>query len=399
MTFKRLILFVLMGFYLYSLTFGIFMTGFFRIPAPAVFITPLFLFFRDKTIAFLYRKEVMLFTIAAFFYYAVGQHDLKSFLAYSFVVLICAVYFNFIVGSNAVRFQYSVLIFFSLLLLSALIMVLNHFFVSESIKIRELIMGEQVLQSPSGISTTIFTFGYQLAALVSFAFIYSFTYRKPFIWKPIVFLACSVLIFLGMNRSVFVAFVFTSLLFLLFYEGFKAVFIIGILLAVGYGSYTYVVKESLDTKNNIVTKNEENDARFNRSGLTLENIKIVGNYPYGLIFYGKTWKEVVYRNHVFSSGLTSHNAYLMFVTYLGPFLGIGLLIALYFKVLKVLKLVIQNIKVRENSLIVCLCFSFLAVSINALSHNAWLISADGPTVFLYFSLLHSYKMKMIHVPA
>ncbi len=388
-----------MGFYLYSLTFGIFMTGFFRIPAPAVFITPLFLFFRDKTIAFLYRKEVMLFTIAAFFYYAVGQHDLKSFLAYSFVVLICAVYFNFIVGSNAVRFQYSVLIFFSLLLLSALIMVLNHFFVSESIKIRELIMGEQVLQSPSGISTTIFTFGYQLAALVSFAFIYSFTYRKPFIWKPIVFLACSVLIFLGMNRSVFVAFVFTSLLFLLFYEGFKAVFIIGILLAVGYGSYTYVVKESLDTKNNIVTKNEENDARFNRSGLTLENIKIVGNYPYGLIFYGKTWKEVVYRNHVFSSGLTSHNAYLMFVTYLGPFLGIGLLIALYFKVLKVLKLVIQNIKVRENSLIVCLCFSFLAVSINALSHNAWLISADGPTVFLYFSLLHSYKMKMIHVPA
>jgi hypothetical protein len=237
-----------MGFYLYSLTFGIFMTGFFRIPAPAVFITPLFLFFRDKTIAFLYRKEVMLFTIAAFFYYAVGQHDLKSFLAYSFVVLICAVYFNFIVGSNAVRFQYSVLIFFSLLLLSALIMVLNHFFVSESIKIRELIMGEQVLQSPSGISTTIFTFGYQLAALVSFAFIYSFTYRKPFIWKPIVFLACSVLIFLGMNRSVFVAFVFTSLLFLLFYEGFKAVFIIGILLAVGYGSYTYVVKESLDQK-------------------------------------------------------------------------------------------------------------------------------------------------------
>lgn len=398
MTFKKLVLFVLMGFYLYSLTFGIFMTGLFRIPAPMVFIAPLLLFFREKTLPFLYSKEVILFSIAAFFYYTVGQHDLKTFLAYSFVVILCAMYFNFIVGSNAVRFDRSILIFFLLLLLSALIMVLNHFFVSESIKIREFMMGEQVLQSPSGISTTIFAFGYQLAALVSFAFIYSFTNKKPIIWKAIVFLACSILIYLGMNRSVFVAFIFTSLVFLLFYEGYRAVFIIGILLAVGYGSYTYVVKDSLDSKNNIVTKNEENDARFNRSGLTVENVKILGNYPYGLIFYGKTWGEVVYRNHVFSTGLTSHNAYLMFVTYLGPFLGFGLLIALYYKVLKAIRQAMRNIKFRENSLIVCLCFSFLTVSINALSHNAWLISADGPTVFLYFSILHSYKMRMIQIP-
>lgn len=398
MTFKGVILFVFMGFYLYSLTFGIFMTGFFRIPAPLIFMTPLILLFRDKTLAFLYRKEVILFTIAAFFYYVLGQRDIKSFIVYSFVVALCALYFNFIVGSNAVRFQHSILIFFLLLFLSALIMVLNHFYVAESIQIREFIMGEQVLQSPSGISTTIFTFGYQLAALVSFAFIYSFTYRKPFLWKVIVFLACSVLIFLGMNRSVFVAFVFISLVFMLFYEGYRSVLVIAVLLAAGYGAYTYVVKDSLDEKNNIVTKNEENDARFNRSGLIRENIRIVGNYPYGLIFYGKTWREVVYRNQVFSSGLTSHNAYLMFVTYLGPFLGFGLLMALYSKVLKVFRQTVKNIKLQENSLIVCLCFSFLAVSINALSHNAWLISADGPTVFLYFSILHSYKMRTLHIP-
>lgn len=395
--FKRLMLFVLMGFYLYSLTFGIFMTDLFRIPAPVVFIVPLMLFFKDKTLPFLYRKEVLLFTVAAFFYYVLGQHDIKSFCAYSLVVFICALYFNFIIGSSAARFHNSILIFFLLLLLSALIMVLNHFYISQSIKIRELIMGEQVLQSPSGISVTIFTFGYQLAALVSFVFIYSFTYRKPFIWKAIVLLVCSILIYLGMNRSVFVAFVFTSLVFLLFYEGYRSVFIIGVLLAVGYGFYTYVVKDSLDAKNNIVTKNEENDARYNRSGLSLENIKILENYPYGLIFYGKTWSEAVYRNQVFSTGLTSHNAYLMFVTYLGPFLGFGLLIALYYKVLKVLRQAIENIKIREYSLIVCLCFSFLAVSINALSHNAWLISADGPTVFLYFSILHFCRTRMTDV--
>jgi hypothetical protein len=127
--------------------------------------------------------------------------------------------------------------------------------------------------------------------------------------------------------------------------------------------------------------------------LTAENLRIYSEYPLGLVFYGKTWGDVIYRNQVFSSGITSHNAYLMFMTYLGPFLGIGFLFVIYIGVFRIAYHALKEIKKRENALLVCLCFSFIAVSINAVAHNAWLLSADGPTLFLYFSILHFDKVK------
>jgi hypothetical protein len=48
------------------------------------------------------------------------------------------------------------------------------------------------------------------------------------------------------------------------------------------------------------------------------------------------------------------------------------------------------IRAKENAMLVCLCFSFAGVSINALSHNPWLIGADGSTIFLYFGIMQLY---------
>ena len=157
--------------------------------------------------------------------------------------------------------------------------------------------------------------------------------------------------------------------------------------------YNFVLKENVDPRTNILAKNIDNDPDHNRTLLVAENLRIYADHPFGLIFYGKNWSDVIYRNQVFASGITSHNAYLMFITYLGPFLGLGLLIIIYIKVLRIGFNAIKEIRLKENALLICLCFSFLGISINALSHNAWLISADGPTLFLYFSILHFDKVK------
>jgi uncharacterized membrane protein YhaH (DUF805 family) len=158
-------------------------------------------------------------------------------------------------------------------------------------------------------------------------------------------------------------------------------------------AYIYVLKDNLDMTNNILVKNNHNDAAYNRSDLAGENLRIYAEYPYGLIFYGKNWGDVIYRDYVFSSGITSHNAYLIFFTYLGPFLGLGLLAAIYYRVGAAVMYVFRRLRDRENAMLACLCFSFIGVSVNALSHNPWLISADGPTVFLYFSILHLYQQR------
>jgi hypothetical protein len=83
----------------------------------------------------------------------------------------------------------------------------------------------------------------------------------------------------------------------------------------------------------------------------------------------------------------------MFITYLGPFLGLGLLLIIYSGVVGIGFNALKEIRNKDNALLICLCFSFIAVSINAAAHNGWLLSADGPTLFLYFSILHSEKMK------
>lgn len=379
--------------YLYSLSLGVFMTATFRIPAPLLFSFPLLFLFREKSDSLLYRKELWSFSIAFFFYYLIGIGDFRAFAANLIVVILCSFYFNYFISSNRVRFNFSVLIFYALLAISSVIMVLDHFF-PEIKSVRELIIDDKVLQSPSGLASTQFTFGYQLAAFGPFVLIYTFLFHKPVLIKVLVFVSCLIFIYLGMQRSVLITFVISLTLFLLIYFRLKAVFFLVIAVFIGALFFNYVVEHDKNRPDNIFTKNENNDSDYNRSLLTSENLKIYSDYPLGLIFYGKNWNDVIYRNRVFSSGVTSHNAYLMFITYLGPFLGLSLLLIIYSRVIRIGYNALKEIRLKENALLICLCFSFLGVSINAFAHNAWLLSADGPTLFLYFSILHLSKMQL-----
>ncbi len=372
--------------YLYALAFGVFMTETFRLPAPIIFSIPLIILFKEKKNIFLYKKELWVFTIAIFCYYILGLENFKTFAANMIGVIMCMLYFNYFVGSNTTRFNFSVLIFFMLLGISAVVGVINNFY-PETKSLREFILDEPVLQSPAGLSTTQFTFGYQLAAFAPFALIYTFLYSRPFYIKLLAFAACLVFIYFGMQRSVFIAFLGSVAIFMVIFYRLKAVIFIGIGILVGTLLFNYVLK-NYSENDNIITKNINNDPEFDRTLLTAENLKILADHPLGLVFYGKSWADVIYRNRVFVSGVTSHNAYLMFLTYLGPFLGLLLLIIIYTSIFRIGFNALKEIRHKENALLVCLCFAFLSISINALSHNASLLSADGPTVFLYFSILH-----------
>lgn len=394
----KLMVTLLMMFYLGTLAFGIFLTDVFRIPAPFLFCFPLVFLFREKgAVQFLYARELILLCIALFFYYVIGLSEVNSFAANILCIMICAFYFNYFVGNSERRFNASVWIFFGLLFFSSVVMVLNHFY-GEMDTLRELIMGDRILQSPAGIALSQFAYGYQLAALIPFAFICTCAFKTPLLVKGIALGTCLLFVFLGMQRSVFVGFVGATFLFLALYYRFRAVLVIVLMVLVCGLLYNYVLKDNLDTYNNILVKNNHNDAAYNRSSLAEENLRIYTDYPYGLIFYGKNWSDVIYRDYVFSSGITSHNAYLIFFTYLGPFLGLGLLAAIYYRVGSACRYVFYHLRKPENAMLACLCFSFIGVSVNALSHNPWLISADGPTVFLYFSILHLYqRQKQAHV--
>ncbi len=375
--------------YLYGVSYGIFMTDFFRIPTPLIFCLPLVFLFREKDgIGFLYKQELILLVGAMFLYNVIGFSEYMVFIANAICIGMCAIYFNYFVGLDAKRFSISIYIFIAFLTFSAIVMVFNPFYFAEINNLRSMLMGEPVVQSPSGIATYQFNFGYQLAALVPFLVIYTFVFKKAFLIKILSLLACLLFIYLGMQRSVLVGFVVSVFLFLILYYNYKAIFIIAFAACAGFVFYTYVLKDNTDTYNNILTKNEHNMEEYNRSTLAAENLRIYSEYPYGLIFYGKDWSDVTYRNEVFSSGLTSHNAYLMFLTYVGPFLGLGILGGLYYKVGRIIINAFRNVKKTEYALMICLCCSFIAVSINSLSHNSWLVSANGPTFFLYFAILH-----------
>lgn len=388
----KLVVFVLMVLYLYALAFGIFMTESFRIPAPILFGFPLIILFRNPEYGFIYFKELIAFALALFGYYIIGIGDYPTFFATILNVIICLLYFNFFVGANQERYNLSVTIFFVLLGFSALVLVLNNYLHGID-GLRSFLMDDVVLQSPAGISTTQFTFGYQLAALTPFLLIYSFLFKKPIFYRLIAFLICLILIYLGMQRSVFVTFACSIALFFVLNYRLKSVFFLAIGLTFLVAFYSFVMQNDVTSRDNIVAKNIENDPQYNRSLLTAENLRIYADYPLGLVFYGKTWGDVIYRNQVFSSGITSHNAYLMFMTYLGPFLSFAFLLLIYGGIFRVMIQAFREIKKKENALLLCLCFSFIAVSINAAAHNAWLLSADGPTLFLYFSILHFHKVK------
>ncbi|WP_182954450.1 hypothetical protein [Pedobacter gandavensis] len=389
--------FLITGFmvaYIYTLSFGIFMTQIFRIPAPLVLCLPLVLFFREAKSPFLYGKEAMLFFFALFLYDYVGMADHLGFFASLIVVTCCILYFNYFVGDNIFRFKLSMWIFYALLFFSAIIMVLNHFLPARIDQLRGTLLNDTILQSPAGLALTQFNYGYQLAALVSFLFVITQVFRLNIVLKVLAFIVCIIFIYLGMNRSVFVTFLSSAFLFVVFYYRYKSIFIISAAVLIGFISYSFIIKENFDAKNNILAKNEGKGANYyNRVGMSEENLKIYADYPFGLIFYGKNWRDVTYRNSTFNTGLTSHNAYLMFFTYLGPFLGLGLLLFLYYRVGKIFFGVLFKIRRKENALLIGLCFSFLGVSINAFSHNGWLVSADGPTLFLYFSILHLVKIQ------
>jgi len=378
--------------YLYTLSFGVFMTETFRIPAPIIFSFPLIILFKDPYRKFYYKKELWVIIIAMFSYYIIGLEEFKYFAASVITVIACVLYFHYFIGHNARRFNVSIFIFYSLLAFSSIVMVLNHFYPQMN-TLRELIMDEQVKQSPSGIAIYQFTYGYQLAALAPFVLIYTFLFYRRLLLVLGAFLICLIFIYLGMQRSVFITFICSVGLFLLVYYRVKAVFIISLAIIASLSFFEFVLKQHIDSHNNILTKNMTNEPENNRKVLITENLNIYADYPLGLVFYGKNWGDVIYRNPVFYHGITSHNAYMMFITYLGPFLGLGLLILIFSSIVKIGYYAVKEIRYKENALLICLCFSFLGISINALSHNAWLISADGPTLFLYFAILHLDKIK------
>jgi hypothetical protein len=387
---KNIITVVLMLMYLYTLTFDIFLNQYLRFPA-ALFCLPLITLFRANNFQFTFLKEFLVLFIANLIVYAVYAGDMKSFTVNLVTIIGCGLYFNFFIGHNYKRLQMSVVIFISFLILSSIVMLLDHYFHTKILTVRELLTGSIVAQSPSGIATKIFTFGYQLAALTAFLFIWCFVYKKPMTIKVLVLMFCTVCIFLGMQRSVLATFIVAGLLFLIYFYRFRSVFIIGGIVVLSGLLFSMVLKEQTDGYNNILAKNERN-SNENRSGLAIENLKIYTDYPFGLVFHDKKWSEVVKNNPAFGyEGITSHNAYLMFITYVGPFVGLGLLFFFYNKVARIFRNALKAVRVPENALLICLCFAFLSVSLNSFFHNAWLVTANGPTLFLYFAILQYHQ--------
>ena len=378
--------------YLYTLTFGIFLNSFVRFPSPILVGLPLIAIFWQSG-SFLYTREALLFLIANFLYYGVAQADLQSVSVNCITIFVCILFFNFFVGLDFGRFKLAVIIFFSLLILSAIVMLLNHVYPSQIVQLRSKLIGAEIVQSPSGITSTIFNFGYQLAPLVSFLFIASIMFIDSWIVRIIVLIACLISIYFGMQRSVLLTFAFSAAIFLLFYYKYKSVIVIGLTVVISVVFSTFFISTSSGEYDNIFAKNDRN-AEEDRGNLMTENLNIYADYPLGLMFYGKTWRDVTKYNNVYAGGITSHNAYLMFITYLGPFIGITLLLLIYYKIGKIFRIALLNIFNREYASLVCLCFSFFSVTLNAMFHNAWLIGANSASLFLYFAIVHRYNMQM-----
>lgn len=393
MTVRKFLGFCIVAIYLYTLTFDIFLTDFLKIPTPVILGAAMLLLIDRPAQPFAYYYEMIAFAIALFLYDCVGMGDFKAFVIAITTTLTCAIYFSYFVGLSKKRFILSTTVFLALLFVSMLLMVLDHSYQSVIDPIRTIVLGEQIKQSPAGIAITQFTFGYQVAAFTAFVFVFTYKSKGQIILKLTALFVCIVCVYLGMNRSAFVSFIVASILFLLFYYRFKAIILVSLTLLIGSLAYNFVIKDNLDDKNNILAKNQAKEANdFNRVNLSLENLKIYGDYPFGLIFYGKNWEDVSYRNSYFQFGLTSHNAYLMFITYLGPFLAFGLLGAIYYRIVLLFHQTLKHIRSKDYALLLCFLFALIAVSINALSHNGWLLTADGPTVFLYFGTLQCAKV-------
>ncbi len=393
--FKKIAVTTLMIFYMYTLTFDIFLNQIFRAPTPLAFGIPLiFLFGKIRHQAFLYGWQLLWLFLACFLYYLWGQEDIKSFVVNVITITVCGLYFNFFIADNPGRFNRSVLALMILLLISAVIMVLNHMYPAQINSLRSLLIGGPIKQSPAGITDSIFNFGYHLAALTPFIYLFSLKYRFPVLIQLAILGTCLVFIYLGMQRSVLVTFFAAVILFLVFYYRGKAIFLFGTIAVLGFVLVSFVdFKDPSESKyDNIFAKNERNAEKGEeRSSLVKENLRIYADHPYGLVFYGKSWADVTRGSFVLRNGLTSHNAYLMFLTYLGPFIGALLLFAIYKPVIAAFRSAISDIRGRPQAMLVCLCFAFLSISMNSLFHNGWILNS-GATIFLYFAILHFHRM-------
>ncbi|PRY48316.1 O-antigen ligase-like membrane protein [Arcticibacter pallidicorallinus] len=393
MNFRKAILLVLVFMYIYTLTFGLFMTSVIRLPTPIVFCFPLIYLTFDKSRIFQYRKELLVFTVVSFFYFLLAYQEITSFFVQLIVVTFCALYFNYFVGENLYRFKVSVFIFYSLLIVSSLVMLLDHANPTIATIIRQKLTGEIVKQSPSGITPYIFSFGYQLAALTPFLVISSVMFRKGIVLKLLALVSSLIFIFYGMNRSVLVIFLFCIFFFGMLYYKLKFTILIAAFGIIGTLFISSVQDLSSGNEQNILAKNEQSSDE-NRMELMTENLKIIAKYPYGLMFYGMSWYDAAKEYPTFRRGeagfVTSHNAYLMFITHLGIVIGPLFLFMLYSRIVYIMILALKHIRDPDNALLVCLCFSFLSVSINPFFHNEWLLRGSGPTLFLYFGVIHLY---------
>ncbi|QNN44274.1 hypothetical protein [Pedobacter roseus] len=385
---KKILILLLVVVYIYALTFDIFLNNYFKFPAVAVGVAIALLFPARGDLQFIGMRELWLLFLANFFYYVLGQDQIKPLMVNLLIFIGCALYFNFFVGNNPGRLKMSVIVFFSCLALSALVMGADHINPLATIIWRERLIGGEIVQSPSGICTSIFTFGYQVAALSTFAFLYTLFSGKSFIVVMLVLMMAIVPIFYGMQRSALMVFAIGSVLAIVFYFRMKSIPILVGVAVLGLVFFSTISRYNGNAQENILSKAQQNSERGeDRSGLVTENIKIYSDYPLGLLFYNRQWSDVSRHNPIYQGGLTSHNAYLMFITYLGPLVGIILLLSIYWRVGKIFKSVIVDIRNPKSALQAALCFTFLAISLNSLFHNAWLVNANGPTVFLFFCIL------------
>ncbi|MEJ6981364.1 O-antigen ligase family protein [Pedobacter sp. P351] len=377
------------------------MNSFIRLPAPLVFTMPLIFLFNKQqenifSQRFYYTKEMFVFLMGAILLFLIALQSIKSFLVVLIIVGCCIMYFNYFIGKDIKKLTLSIWMFYALLLLSSVIMLLDHLNPVQITALRSMLLGEVAKQTPSGIAPYIFTFGYQLSALVSFAVISAICFRKHILIIVIVFGLSLVLILYGMNRSVLVTFSLSVGLFWILYYRFKALLFVGILICFGLLFRSSIEDLSTGRKENILAKNEKN-ADEHRESLMIENFKIIADNPFGLAFYGKSWTDVAKRNPAFRLGfegiVTSHNAYLMFITYLGIVVG-GLFLWLFYqKIASIFWRALLHIRKRENALMISLCFSFLAISLNSFFHNEWLLAGSGPTIFLYFCIMQLSKIQ------
>jgi len=349
---------------------------------------PLILLLKPSSWEFLYQKELIILIVAVFFLDLLAQQSINTFFAFIITIVCCAAFFNYVIATNIKRFTISLNIFFGLLMLSSIIMLLDHQY--DMIALRSFMAGGDVLQKPSGIATTIFTYGYQLSALAPFLFVGAMIYKKHTSIRVIGACLCLVFIFYGMQRSVLIGFLVSITLFILFYYRAKSFLILIFVAGILFFSQSEQNQFLGHDQQNIFNKNQSSKENENRSDLLKENVKIIENFPLGILFYGKTWEDVAQHNPVYKNGIglmTSHNAYLMFVTYLGPLLGVIFLLLIYKRVLIIVFEAIMNSRKRKDALLICLCCSFICITLNACFHNEWLLDNSGPTLFLYFSIL------------